>query len=247
MGKLTGLIQFTGKFDGLSFYEMNGEIAVRKTGGFDGEKIKTSPNYIRVRENSTEFAQSAKAGKYFRDSISLYLKKMRIPYVHNSIVSLFQQITKFAVVSSRGERKVGIGITTTEGIKAIRDFEFDQRISFASVFPFKCRVDFENGTLQVPDFDVVLIKKPKAATHLHLQFIIVGLDFLALTSFDRAESAITSFELTSLNPVSSITMSCAVSTKPILLGLLFVSFSQNLNGELYSLQESYLKIIDLRL
>lgn len=86
MGKLTGLIQFTGKFDGLSFYEMNGEIVVRKTGGFDGEKIKTNSNYIRVRENSSEFAQSAKAGKCFRDSIFLYLKKMAIPYVHNSFV-----------------------------------------------------------------------------------------------------------------------------------------------------------------
>jgi hypothetical protein len=246
MGKLTGLIQFTGKFDGLSFYEMNGKIVVRKTGGFDGEKIKTSPNYVRVRENSTEFAQSAVAGKYFRNSISLYLKKMRIPYVHNSIVSLFQQITKFDVVSSRGARKLGNGIVTVEGIKAIRHFEFDKKTSFASVFPFECHVDFENGTLQITDFDVVLIKKPKAATHLHLQFIFVGLDFLELATFDRYESAVTTIELTSVNLVSSSTMSCAVSTKPILLGLLFVSFSQQLGGDLYPLQESYLKIIDLK-
>ena len=246
MGKLMGLIKFTGKFDGLSFYEVNGKIVVRKTGGFDSEKIKTNSNYVRVRENSTEFAQSAITGKYFRTSISLYLKKMRIPYVHNSIVSLFQQITKFDIVNSRGERKVGNGIVTVEGIKAIRHFEFDKKTSFASVFPFKCNVNFENGTLQIPNFDVVRFKKPKAATHLHLQFIVVGLDFLGLTTFDRVESAVTTFELTSLNLVSSITISCAVSTKPFRLGLLFVSFSQHLGGELYPLEDSYLKIIDLK-
>ncbi len=31
MGKLKGIIQFTGQIDGLSFYEMNGKIIVRKT------------------------------------------------------------------------------------------------------------------------------------------------------------------------------------------------------------------------
>ena len=65
MGKLKGIIQLTGKFDGLSFYEMNGKIVVRKTGGFDGEKIKNNANYARVRENSSEFAHCAKVGKYF--------------------------------------------------------------------------------------------------------------------------------------------------------------------------------------
>lgn len=94
MGKLKGIIQLTGKFDGLSFYEMNGKIVIRKTGGFDGEKIKNSSNYARVRENSTEFAHCAKVGKYFRSAFSSCLMPLRIPYVHNHIVSLFQGILK---------------------------------------------------------------------------------------------------------------------------------------------------------
>ena len=69
MGKLKGIIQFTGQLDGLSFYEMNGKIIVRKTGGFDGEKIKNDTNYVRVRENSSEFAHCAEMGKYFRNSL----------------------------------------------------------------------------------------------------------------------------------------------------------------------------------
>jgi hypothetical protein len=38
--RLKGIVQFTGSFNGLSFYELNGKIVVRKTGGFDGGKIK---------------------------------------------------------------------------------------------------------------------------------------------------------------------------------------------------------------
>lgn len=79
MGKLKGIVQFTGSFNGLSFYELNGKIVVRKTGGFDGEKIKKNANYARVRENSSEFAHCAKAGKYFRSAIAACLLPLRIP------------------------------------------------------------------------------------------------------------------------------------------------------------------------
>jgi len=41
MGILKGIVQFTGSFNGLSFYELNGRIVVRKTGGFNGKAIKT--------------------------------------------------------------------------------------------------------------------------------------------------------------------------------------------------------------
>ena len=51
MGKLKGIIQLTGKFDGLSFYEMNGKIVIRKTGGFDGEKIKGNVSNLVMQHN----------------------------------------------------------------------------------------------------------------------------------------------------------------------------------------------------
>ena len=44
MARLKGILKIEGQLDGLSFYNWNGQIIVRKTGGFDGEKIKKNAN-----------------------------------------------------------------------------------------------------------------------------------------------------------------------------------------------------------
>jgi hypothetical protein len=248
MGKLTGLIAFTGKIDGLSFYEMNGKIIVRKTGGFDGEKIKNSPNFVRVRENSREFAQSARAGNYFRSSIALYLKKMRIPYVHNRVVSLFQEITKLDISSTRGERKVNNGIITSEGIKSVKAFEFDKTVAFSSIFPFECRVDFVHGKLSIQQFTISRIKSPAAASHVRLRFGFVGLDFEQHNHFILNESAVFSFDLKAIQPEPlDLDLPCAVTSNAIVFGLLFIEFVQKTHGDDFVLRDCYLKILDVKL
>ena len=126
MGKLKGIIQFTGKLDGLSFYEVNGKIVVRKTAGFDGDKIKTDANYARVRENSSEFAHCAEMGKYFRNSLQPYLKQLHIPYVHNRVLGLFQELSRLDLVSARGKRSVINGLQTVEAKRVIERFEFNK-------------------------------------------------------------------------------------------------------------------------
>lgn len=105
MGKLHGILQFTGKLDGLSFYAMNGKIIVRKTGGFDGKKIKYAANFERVRENGREFAHCAALGRYFRNSLHPYLKSLQMPYVHNRVLCLFQAICRLDLLHERGSER----------------------------------------------------------------------------------------------------------------------------------------------
>ena len=157
MGKLKGIIQFTGQLDGLSFYEMNGKIIVRKTGGFDGEKIKNDTNYVRVRENSSEFAHCAEMGKYFRNSLQPYLKQLHIPYVHNRVLGLFQELSRLDLVSARGKRSVINGLQSVEAKEVIERFEFNKNLSFDAVFPFTYAVDLLEGNLTVPNFSSSLL------------------------------------------------------------------------------------------
>jgi hypothetical protein len=247
MGTLKGLIQFTGKFDGLSFYEMNGKIIVRKTGGFDGEKIKKESNYARVRENSREFASSAKAGKYFRASVHSYLKKLNIPYIHNSIVSLFQKITKFDIVSSRGDRKIAVGLATPEGLQAITDFEFNKQVRFSSLFPFVCTVDFEKGSLIIPHFTLSALQKPKGATHISIQFISLGLDFALQNQYSCIEGTSLTYPIKGGDTeITTIAMTCMMPAAPVVMGLLFIGFSQGVNAIDYTLADSYLKIVAVK-
>ncbi|MCA1967269.1 MAG: hypothetical protein LDL23_11560 [Flavobacterium sp.] len=244
MGKLKGIVQFTGKFDGLSFYEMNGKIVIRKTGGFDGEKFKNSANYARVRENSSEFAHCAKVGKYFRSAIAACLLPLRIPYVHNHIVSLFQEILKLDEIQNRGNRTVRNGMLTAEGKKALLAFEFDKTQKFSRYFPFKMEVDFTAGSLKFLDFCASTLITPKGADQIQLQLHVAKLDFEHFTTPITQTSSIALIDLndaTIYDLVLSFTPTLQDSN--FYVAVLEVCFLQEVNGSFVKLKGGGLKIV----
>ena len=244
MGKLKGILQFTGQIDGLSFYEMNGKIVIRKTGGFDGEKIKNNANYARVRENSSEFAHCAKVGKYFRSAFSSCLMPLRIPYVHNHIVSLFQGILKLDEIQKRGNRTVRNGMLTSEGKKALLAFEFDKTQKFSRYFPFKMEVDFTAGSLKVLDFCASTLIAPKGADQVQLQLHVAKLDFEHFTTPITQTSSIA---LIDLNDTTSqdltLTFTPTLQDSNIHIAVLEVCFLQEVNGSFVKLKGGGLKIV----
>lgn len=245
MGKLKGIVQFTGKLDGLSFYEMNGKIIVRKTGGFDGDKIKTDANYARVRENSSEFAHCAEMVKYFRNSLQPYLKQLHIPYVHNRVLSLFQELSRLDLVSARGKRSVINGLQTVEAKRVIERFEFNKNLSFDTIFPFKYALDLLEGNLIVYNFSTSLLKKVTSATHVNLQFVVVGLDFEHQNSFVQNCSDKITLSLQDATE-ADLEFSCALTESPTVFGLLYLEFFQRVNAVDYDLQAGALKIVGFR-
>lgn len=242
MGKLKGIVQFTGHFDGLSFYEMNGSIIVRKTGGFIGEKIKNDPNFVRVRENSSEFAHCAKVGKYFRKSIHLYLNKMAVPYVHNRVLAMFQEISRLDLVSERGKRSVAKGLAMVASHSIVKKFEFDKNQAFSTIFPFAYDVDLEQGRLTVPNFSAILLKNGKGATHFNLQFVVVGLDFEQQHSFVQNSSSMVSSSLQD-SSVTDLEFNCLIPQNPVVFGFLYLEFFQRVNDVDYDLKSNGLKIV----
>ena len=245
MGKLKGIIQFTGQIDGLSFYDMNGKIIVRKTGGFDGDKIKNDANYTRVRENSSEFAHCAEMGKYFRNSLQPYLKQLHIPYVHNRVLGLFQELSRLDLVSARGKRSVINGLQTVEAKKVIERFEFDKNQSFDSFFPFTYAADLLEGNLIVSNFSSSLLKKVTSATHVNLQFIVAGLDFEHQSSFVQNCSNKITLSLQNATE-ADLEFSCALPESPNVFVLLHLEFFQRVNAVDYDLQAGALKIVGFR-
>ena len=245
MGKLKGIIQFTGQLDGLSFYEMNGKIIVRKTGGFDGEKIKNDTNYVRVRENSSEFAHCAEMGKYFRNSLQPYLKQLHIPYVHNRVLGLFQELSRLDLVSARGKRSVINGLQSVEAKRVIERFEFNKNLSFDAVFPFTYAVDLLEGNLIVSNFNSRLLKKVPHATHATLQLIVVGLDFEHQNSFVQNSSNKITLSLQNATE-ADLEFNCALPESPNVFVLLHLEFFQRVNAVDYDLQAGALKIVGFR-
>ena len=245
MGKLKGIMQFTGQIDGLSFYEANGKIIVRKTGGFDGEKIKNNANYVRVRENSNEFAHCAKMGTYFRSSIQPYLKQLCIPYVHNRVLGLFQEISRLDLVSLRGQRKVFIGLQSEEAKSVIERFEFDKNLPFGTIFPFQYALDFDEGRLLISEFSSEQLKKVQGATHINLRFLLVGLDFEHQSLFVQNSSAVLTISLEDA-AVQDLEFTCAIPENPVVFGLLHLEYFQRVNDVDYDLHTGGLKIVGFR-
>jgi hypothetical protein len=247
MGKLKSILKMEGTFDGLSFYKLKDKYVVRQAGGFDGEKIKTAANYVRVRENSSEFAENARAGKYFRQSIIPYLRLLRQTALHSRVVSLFQELTKLDTVNPRGQRRMVQGLQDLQAAALLEAFEFYEAVPFSRLFPFETVVDWEHGTLTVSDYILKALKKPKAATHLSLQFMVSGLDFVAQETFTVTKSEVLSLDLADPTANGTLVLTSEVPTAPTTVGLLFVQYKQQVNAKEYVLKSCGLKIVGVKI
>ena len=198
-----------------------------------------------ARENSSEFAHCAEMGKYFRNSLQPYLKQLHIPYVHNRILGLFQEISRLDLVSARGKRSVINGLQSVEAKEVIERFEFDKNLSFDAVFPFTYAVDLLEGNLIVPNFNSRLLKKVPHATHATLQLIVVGLDFEHQNSFIQNSSNKITLSLQDATE-ADLEFNCALPQSPTVFYLLYLEFFQRVNAVDYYLQAGALKIVGFR-
>jgi hypothetical protein len=244
MGKLEGVIQFTGSFDGLSFYKMNGKIVVRKTGGFKGAAIKKDANYVRTRENASQFGYCSRIGKALRISLQPFIQKISTPYLHNHVVKLLNDIVKLDGVSARGAKTVLLGLTSNEGKALLVGFDFNKELPFKKIFPVAYSVMLAEGKFIVPNFDLRQLSFPGGCTHIGLQFLILCFDFESL-DYELQTSEMCYFSKADSTGSCELDINL-IAASGTLLGLVFVSFYQEVNGEKYFLEGCSLSVVDLR-
>lgn len=243
MGKLDGIIRFTGSFDGLSFYKLNGKIVVRRTGGFKGAAIKTQANYVRTRENASQFGYCSRVGKALRVALFPFVSQIRTPYLHNHVVSLFQQILKFDGISLRGSKTLLLGLASDEGRALLRGFEFNKALSFKKVFPVPYSVLMAEGKFVVPVFKMAQVSFPAGATHIGLRFMLLRFDF---ESFDyRLQTSEVCYFAKADGEASCELVTNAVGGSGALLGLVFASFYQEINEEKYAFEGCALSVVEV--
>jgi len=243
MGKLEGIIRFTGSFDGLSFYKLRGKIVVRKTGGFKGDAIKTQANYVRTRENASQFGYCCRVGKVLRLALFPFVRQIRTPYLHNHVVALLGQIVKFDGVSLRGAKTLMQGLSTDEGRSLLKGFDFNKELSLKKIFPVAYSVSLGEGKFVVPSFRMSQVSFPAGATHIGLQFMMLRFDF------DLLDYQLQRSELVYLVK-GDVEASCELVASSVagngsLLGLVFASFYQETNGEYYALEACALSVVDV--
>ncbi|PWA05255.1 hypothetical protein [Flavobacterium psychrotolerans] len=178
MATQKGLVLFEGTLGGINFYYRKGKAVARKAGGgFNGKAIKTKPSMIRVRENNSEFGHCSRIKKEIRMALFPFLMYYKEGTLHGRMMQLFQGIKNCDAISERGQRTVGKGISSPEGHKLFNDFKFTPKCFIASVVPMKASYNPVSCVYSVADFNINLVRFPKSATHLELQFGVLGTDF----------------------------------------------------------------------
>jgi hypothetical protein len=178
MATQKGLVLLEGTIGGINFYYRKGKAVARKAGGgFNGKAIKTKPSMIRVRENNSEFGHCSRVKKEIRMALFPFLMNYKDGTLHGRMMQLFQGIKNCDTFSERGKRTVGKGILSPEGQKLFRDFRFTPNCFVGSVMPMKASYDAISCVYSVTDFDIKAVRFPEGATHLELQFGVLGSDF----------------------------------------------------------------------
>lgn len=221
MGRQTGLIKVSGNIGGVSFYKSNGEDLARVANGPSKEKILNDDNFVRTRENNSEFGGSATIAKSLRLALATTVLTMGDNRLVSRLTALFREICGKSTLT-RGQRPIVVSTNQSE----VENFEFNNKLAFGSVFsaPFSRSNNAarNQGTITIPAFmPQTYINAPAGATHFRLIAALgVVSDFQYNITNEKYEptdptldklGAITNGAITSLTPTAAVNFSLVVN------------------------------------
>lgn len=245
MARTNGIVKIEGTIEDLTFYKKDGRYFVRKKGGIAKERIMNDPNFIRTRENSSEFTHSANSGKILRSAVGPLAIKTKDSKLSSRLLQTMSQIKNLDNTSVRGSRKVGIGINTVEGKLHLKDFDFNNRAPMKNVLFAPYDLDTDTGTVRFTNLIVgEQVQFPPGATHVSLQSVYLNLDFESDVSA-IAYSAVVNVPI-NLSPISPVLTPTAVPVGTgVQIYLLFISFYQEVNQVQYSLKNEEYNVLNI--
>lgn len=237
MARQDSFLKIKGTIDDISFYKSKGVHYVRKKGGVDGTRIKNDATFARTRENNNEFGSVTGSGKLLRTTIRPILIAAADSGSGARLTKLMAAIKNMDATSSRGERNVGAGLATADGLNLLKGFDFNEGAPLKSVLFKAFSVNTTTGGITIngliPRTDIA---SPKAASHLKLTAGWANVDFSTKTG-----EAVFSTPVTLPIDGTSNNVSLAVSAPPTGTGtdlfLLKIEFLQVVNGQEYPLND----------
>lgn len=245
MAKTNGIVKIEGTVEGLTFYTKDGQSFVRKKGGVSKERIMNDPNYVRTRENGSEFGHSASTAKQLRMALGSLVFKAKDSKLSSRMLEVLSRVKNLDTSSIRGERKVSIGLTTAEGKQALKNFDFNGYARLRSVLYQTFALDAATGTITFTDLiPVEHIRVPQGATHFSMQNAVLLIDFD--TDVSQLEvSTVVNLPI-GVTPVSFALAPAAFPTGTgTTFYLLQISFYQEVNGVQYSLKNEEYNVLNI--
>ena len=245
MAKSSGVLKIEGTIDDLTFYKKDGKFLVRKKGGISKERIENDPNFVRTRENGSEFGHSGKSGKVLRLALGSMVYKAKDNKLSSRMLQLMSQLKNYDLNSARGERKVGLGLTTVEGKQLLKGFDFNNNARLKNVLFAPFELDKSNGKISFNNLmPIEHLQFPQGSTHVSFQSAVLAIDFLT----EISEVAFSPIE----NLAIDMTISSPVLAPPyvpvgsgVQVFLLMISFYQEVNGVQYSLKNEEYNVLNV--
>jgi hypothetical protein len=253
MAKQKGHIKYVGTLGEVRHFKIKGNQGyfAGLKGGATGEQIKTAENFVRTRENMSEFAGCALAGKYLRTGLSSLMKQMSDSQLTGRLTGIMKKINLEDGTETRGQRAILI----TDQPQYLIGLDFDKNISFRGVFaaPYTltANTDRNETTLTVPAFNPMnLVSVPSGATHFRLvnavsvlSNVVFNADTGSYEAIDNALNNLNKVEYSGYLPIDSVTSALTVvstldgsptmSTDVAVIGSVGIEFYQEVSGNFY--------------
>ena len=244
MAKSSGIIKIEGTVEDLTFYKKDGKNFVRRKGGVSKERIENDPNYVRTRENNSEFSHSGSAGKVLRMAMGSLVFKAKDSKLASRMLQTMSQIKNLDTTSARGQRKVSAGLATAEGKQLLKGFDFNINAPLNGVLFAPFDLDIATGVVSITDLIAAeQLQFPQGATHVSLQCALLAIDF----DTEVSEIAYSNIENVAINltPNTITLATTSVPTGTVQLLLLMLSFYQEVNGQQYSLKNEDYNVLNV--
>lgn len=245
MAKTNGIIKIKGTIDDLTFYKKGNSTYVRKKGGVNKERIHSDPNFVRTRENNNEFSHNVSQAKMLRMAMGSLTFKAKDANLSNRLMQTMSRIKNLDATSSRGERRVSIGLETPEGQNLLKGFDFNLKAPLQGVLFSPFAVDTTTGNIAFTNLmPAEQLQVPTGATHVSFQGAVLHLDF------ETGDSAIAYSPVTNL-PVNLTPQSFVLTPANVPTGagrtffLLHLSFFQAVNNLQYSLKNEEYNVLNI--
>lgn len=245
MARQESILKLKGTIGGISFYKSKDGYLAREKGGVDASRIANDAEFARTRENGTEFANAASAGKLLRDTVRTLGKDASDGRVTSRLTQVMAQIKNLDTESARGERNVAVGIQTDEGKALLEGFNFNINAILGAVLYAAYQTDAATGEISVASFtpknDIAI---PDGATHITFK------SGFASINFETGESEI---KLSDVVRVAVDAEAQVLSVKPAevpaLEGtkfiLILIDFVQSVNNVDYSLKSNTFNVLTI--
>lgn len=249
MAKLKSLLKIEGTLDGMTFYRnQDGEYLVKMKSGVSKSRIENDPAFIRTRENGREFGHVAKSGKAFRRAIANLIYDVPDKSKVYRLTKRLNLVKNFDETSTRGDRKVSIGLTTAEGKETFKFFDFNQRANLDAVLRTNYSIDDTVNEVVIPNFTPIQnLSIPQGATHVELSAGMMNFNFESEEG-DLELSNIENLLIDNLTANINLNFASIPSGSGDTYFFLKVAFFQEMNGQQYPLlngAHNALQIIDI--